>query len=51
MLKNRQKTLPPTKTTTVYVPRRHKPPRMSFFGQVEPASLEHPVSRHGSENR
>jgi beta-glucosidase len=44
MLKNRGKALPLAKGRTVYVPRRHKPARRTFFGQVEPESLDHPVS-------
>jgi len=44
MLKNRGKTLPLAKGKTVYVPKRHKPARRSFFGQVEPASLDYPVN-------
>jgi beta-glucosidase len=44
MLKNRGKTLPLAKRTTVYVPRRHKPARRTFFGQVEPGSLDYPVN-------
>jgi len=44
MLKNRDGALPLTKGATVYVPRRMKPARRTFFGQVTPASLDYPVS-------
>jgi beta-glucosidase len=44
MLKNRGKTLPLAKGKTVYVPKRHKPARRSFFGPVEPESFDYPVS-------
>jgi len=44
MLKNRKGALPLAKGATVYVPKRMKPARRTFFGQVEPASLEYPVS-------
>jgi beta-glucosidase len=44
MLKNRKKALPLAKGRTVYVPRRHKPARRTFFGQVEPESYDYPVS-------
>jgi len=43
MLKNRGHTLPLGRGTTVYVPKRHKLARRTFFGQ-EPASLDYPVS-------
>jgi len=44
MLKNKGKALPLAKGATVYVPRRHKPARRTFFGQVEPPSFDYPVS-------
>jgi beta-glucosidase len=44
MLKNRDETLPLAQNATVYVPKRRRPPRTTFFGRVEPESLDYPVS-------
>ncbi|MBN2318260.1 MAG: glycoside hydrolase family 3 C-terminal domain-containing protein [Acidobacteria bacterium] len=44
LLKNGNKTLPVDKSKTVYIPKRHTPASVNFFGAETPASFEYPVN-------